>query len=145
VLSNLVVGSMHIKRHVLTVFLGKGILGVGLLLLAFASSVPLALFACALAAVGGPMGDIMTLTMLQTDLPSDQIGKAYSLRMILESVGSSLGPLVAVPLFSLVSVPLGIALSAVLLLVVNMAGAWHFGLPVQRQTVIPAENLHPKH
>ncbi|MDQ2717672.1 MAG: hypothetical protein M3Z08_22495 [Chloroflexota bacterium] len=111
-------------------------MGAGFLLLAFSSSVPMALFACTLAAVGGPMGDIMTLTMVQTDLPSDQIGKAYSLRMILESVGSALGSLVAVPLFSLVSVPLGIALSAVLLLVVSMAGLWRFGLHVQHQTII---------
>jgi DHA3 family macrolide efflux protein-like MFS transporter len=126
VLSNLIIGSLTIKR-VLTIFLGKGILGLGFLLLGLSSSVPMALFASALAALGGPMGDIMILTMLQTNLPSDQIGKAYSLSMVLESSGAALGLLLAVPLFNLVSVPLGIALSALLLLIVSVFGLWRFG------------------
>lgn len=136
VLSNLVVGSLNIERRVLAVFLGKGILGAGFLLLAFSTSVPMALFACALAAIGGPLGDIMTLTMLQSELPSDQLGKAYSLRMILEIMGSSLGSLVAVPLFSVVSVPLGIALCSVLLLASSVAGLVRFGLREQEVNVM---------
>lgn len=127
VLSNLVVGSLHIKRRVLAVFLGKCILSAGFLLLAFAPSVSVALLACALAAIGGPLGDIMTLTMLQTELPSDQLGKAYSLLMMLENGGSLLGSFVAVPLFGVVSVPLGIALCAVLLLIVGTSGVVRFG------------------
>lgn len=139
VLSNLVIGSLSIKRRVPLIFLGKGILGIGFFLLATSSSVPMALFASALAAVGGPMGDIMTLTMLQTDLPSDQIGKAYSLRMILENMGSSLGYLVAVPFFGLVSVPLGIALSALLLLVVSALGLLRFGLQEPKVPALAAD------
>ena len=135
VLSNLVIGSLRIKRRVPLIFLGKGILGIGFLLLALSTSVPMALFASALAAIGGPMSDIMILTMLQTDLPSDQIGKAYSLLMILESVGSSLGYLVAVPFFGLVSVPLGIALSALPLLLISVPGLLRFGL---REPEVPA-------
>ena len=127
VLSNLVVGSLHITRRVLAVFLGKCILGAGFLLLAFAPSVPVALLACALAAIGGPLGDIMTLTMLQTELPSNQLGKAYSLRMMLENGGSLLGSFLAVPLFSVVSVPLGITLCSILLLVIGAAGVVRFG------------------
>ncbi len=127
VLSNLIIGSLTIKRRVLTIFLGKGILGLGFLLLGLSSSVLMALFASALAALGGPMGDIMILTMLQTNLPSDQVGKAYSLSMVLESSGAALGLLLAVPLFKLVSAPLGIALSALLLLIVSALGLWQFG------------------
>jgi MFS family permease len=145
VLSNLVIGSLNIRRRVLSVFLGKGILGLGFLLLAFSPSVAIAMFASALAALGGPMGDIMTLTMLQTDLPADQIGKAYSLRMILENIGAALGLLVAVPLFSIMSVPLTIALSALLLLLVSAAGLLRFGLRepevrIAAHTIAPAEN-----
>lgn len=128
VLSNLLIGSLNIKRRIFSIFLGKGLLGLGFLLLAVSSSVPMALFASALAALGGPLGDIMILTMLQTDLPSDQIGKAYSLRMIMENVGGSLGLLVAVPFFHFVDVPLGIALSAMLLLFTGVAGLLRFGL-----------------
>lgn len=128
VLSNLVIGSLNITRRVLTIFLGKGILGLGFLLLGFSSSVPMALFASALAAIGGPMGDIMIMTMLQTDLPANQIGKAYSLRMIIENVGAALGLLVAVPFLDLVNVSQGMALSALLLLVVSGIGLVRFGL-----------------
>lgn len=127
VLSNLVIGSLNIKRRVLTIFLGKGFLGLGFLLLAFSSSVPMALFASALAAIGGPMGDIMIIMMLQTDLPANQIGKAYSLRMIVENVGAALGLLVAVPFLGLVSVSLGMALSALLLVVTSVIGLVRFG------------------
>lgn len=128
VLSNLVVGSLRIKRRALTIFLGKGVLALGFLLLAFSTTVPMAIIACALAAVGGPMGDIMVLTMLQTDLPSDQIGKTYSLNMLLSNMGASLGFLIAVPLFSLVNVPLGIALCSLVLLAVSISGLLRFAL-----------------
>ncbi len=134
VLSNLVVGSLHIKRRMLSLFLGKGVLGLGFLLLAFSTSVPVAIFASALAATGGPMGDIMILMMIQTDLPSNQIGKAYSLSMMLSDAGGSLGYLLAVPLLGLINVRLGIAFSALLLLAVSAAGLLRFGLrePVVR-------------
>lgn len=122
VLSNLVIGSLDIKRRALLIFLGKVLLGLGFLLLGLSTSVPMALLASALAAVGGPMGDIMILVILQTELPSDQIGKAFSLHMVLESGGVALGLFLAVPFFTLVSVPLGIASSAALLLLVGVAG-----------------------
>lgn len=128
VLGNILIGSLRIRRRLFTIFLGKGVLGLGFLLLACASSVPLALFASALAAVGGPMGDIMILTMLQVDLPADGIGKGYSVMMIMENAGASLGLLAAVPFFHLVSVPAGIALCALLLLIVSALGLLRFGM-----------------
>ncbi len=127
VLSNLVLGSLTIKRRAFLIFLGKSILGLGFLLLGLSTSVPMALLASALAAIGGPMGDIMIVTMLQTELPADQIGKAYSLHMVLESAGVSLGLLLAVPFFNLVSVPFAIASSAALLLLAGLAGMLRFG------------------
>ncbi|MGH2480419.1 MAG: MFS transporter, partial [Ktedonobacteraceae bacterium] len=136
VLSNLVVGSLRIKRRVLAVFLGKSILGAGFLLLAFSPSVTVALLACALAAIGGPLSDIMTLTMVQTELPSAQLGKAYSLLMMLESLGSLLGSLVAVPLFRVMSVSLGMALCAALLLIAGAAGVVRFGWRERRVIIV---------
>lgn len=127
VVSNLVIGSLTIHRKVLTIFTGKLVLGAGFFLLAFAPSLPVALIGSALAAVGGPMGDIMLLTMIQTDLPSNQIGKVYSLLMILQSAGASLGLLLAVPLFTLVNVPIGIAFCASVMVAIGVAGAARFG------------------
>jgi DHA3 family macrolide efflux protein-like MFS transporter len=128
VLSNLVIGSLTIHRRVMTIFVGKLVLGVGFFLLAFAPSLPLALLGSALAAVGGPMGDIMLLTMIQTDLPSNQIGKIYSLLAMLENAGASLGLLLAVPLFTVVEVAAGIALCASIMVGVGIAGLARFGL-----------------
>jgi MFS transporter, DHA3 family, macrolide efflux protein len=141
VLSNLVIGSLNIKRRALLIFLGKCFMGLGFLLLGLSTSVPMALLASALAAIGGPMSDIMILTMLQTDLPADQIGKAYSLHMVLESVGVSLGLLLAVPFFHLVSVPLGIAFSAALLLLVGLVGLVYFGLRKPKVVLVGSETI----
>jgi MFS transporter, DHA3 family, macrolide efflux protein len=69
----------------------------------------------------------MTLTMIQTDLPADQVGKVYSLRTLLESLGLSLGLLLAVPLFAYLSVPLVIALCAFVMIAIGAAGLLRFG------------------
>src|SRR6266571_4620806 len=127
VLSNLVIGSLTIHRRVMTIFVGKLILGAGFLILAFAPTLWVAMLGSALASVGGPMGDIIMLTMIQTDLPADQIGKIYSLRMILASAGGALGLLLAVPLFNYLSVPIGITLCALIMAAIGVAGLLRFG------------------
>lgn len=127
VASNLVVGSLRIRRRGLTIFLGKLILGVGFLLLANSINLWMALLCAAFAAIGGPMGDIISMTMIQTDLPADQIGKVFSLRMIVESAGLSLGLILAAPLYALLNVRMAIDLSALLELAVAVAGLLRFG------------------
>lgn len=127
VISNLVVGSLTIRHRVVTVFTGKMIIGAGFILMASATTLPIALLSSAIAAIGGPMSDIVIVTMIQTDLPSDQLGKVYSLYMILESIGTSLGLLFAVPLFQFLSVPMGIALCACLMVLSGIAGLIRFG------------------
>jgi MFS transporter, DHA3 family, macrolide efflux protein len=127
VASNLVVGSLTIRRRALTIFLGKLILGVGFLLLANSVNLWMALPCAAFAAIGGPMGDIISMTMIQTDLPADQIGKVFSLRMILESAGLSLGLILAAPLYALLSVRMAFGLCALLVVAVGTAGLLRFG------------------
>jgi MFS transporter, DHA3 family, macrolide efflux protein len=128
VASNLVVSSLHIRRRGLAIFLGKLILGVGFLLLANSVNLWMALLCAAFAAIGGPMGDILSVTMIQTDLPADQIGKVFSLSMIVESAGTSLGLILAAPLYALFSVRVAIGLCAVLVITVGVAGLLRFGL-----------------
>jgi len=127
VMGNLVIGSLTIRRRVAVIFTGKLVLGAGFLILAAAPTLPIALLGSAFAALGGPMNDILTLTMIQTDLPADQVGKVYSLRTILESLGLSLGLLLAVPLFAYLSVPLVIALCALVMIATGAAGLLRFG------------------
>ena len=135
VMSNLVIGSLTIRRRVALIFTGKLVLGAGFLIVAAAPTLLVAILGSAFAAIGGPMNDIMALTMIQTDLPPDQIGKVYSLRAILENSGLSLGLLLAVPLFAYLSVPHIIALCAFVMLAIGAAGLLRFGFS---EPVIPA-------
>jgi MFS family permease len=128
VVSNLVIGSLVIRRKVLVLFSGKIVVGAGFLLLAFAPHLLVALIGSAFAAIGGPMGDIMLVTMMQTELPSEQIGKVFGLLMLIENAGISLGLLLAVPLFNLMSIPLGIALCALIMVAAGVIGLLRFGV-----------------
>jgi MFS transporter, DHA3 family, macrolide efflux protein len=128
VLSNLVIGSLVIRRRVVMFFSGKIVVGAGFLLPAFAPNLFIALLGSAFAAIGGPMGDIMLLTMIQTNLPSEQIGKVYSLLMMIESAGTSLGLLLAVPLFGLLSIPVDIAFCALVMGASGAIGLIRFGV-----------------
>ncbi len=127
IVSNLVIGSIRVRHRVAMIFVGKIVLGVGFLLLATARTLPVAMLGSAMAALGGPMGDIMTMTMLQTGLPVNQLGKVYSLRMVMASVGGSLGLLLAVPLFARLSIPISIAICAFLMIATGIAGLVRFG------------------
>lgn len=128
VASNLVIGSVTIRRRMPMLFSGRLVMGAGFLLLASAHALPLAMLGAGIAAISGPLGDILLLTMIQSDLPSGQIGKVYSLMIVVESGGASLGALVAVPLYAHLSVSLAIALCALLLLATGIAGLLRFGL-----------------
>lgn len=116
ILMNVCIGSIIIRRRVLVMFTGKIILGVGFLLMVSTIRLPIVLLGSALAGMGGPMFDIMLLTLIQTKLPADHIGKVSSLRLMMEDAGSFLGLLLAVPLFAVLSIPLGIGLCASLMI-----------------------------
>ena len=132
VLANLVVGSLHIRRRILCFFGGKIVLGAGFALLA-AAPVPLvALLGSAVAAVGGPMGDIPLLTMMQTELPAESLGKAISLNYTLSDAGALLGTLLAVPYFALAGPRLGIGVCAVLMVLTGVVGLARFATVAPR-------------
>jgi len=140
VLSNLVVSNLVVTRRTQFFFAGKLVLGVGTLALAFAPNLPVAMLAAAFAAVGGPMGDLMLLLMLQEEFPAHAIGKLYSMRMTLASGGGSLGLVLASPLFSLLSVPVGLALCALLILALGASGLVRFrALPPKLRMEVPSD------
>jgi DHA3 family macrolide efflux protein-like MFS transporter len=128
VASNLVIGTLTIRRRTMMLFIGKVFLGAGFLLLANSVNLWMALLCAAFAAIGGPMGDIIMVTMMQTDLPADQTGKVFSLLMILESAGMSLGLILAAPLYGSLSVQRTIGLCALLAIAVGVSGLLRFGL-----------------
>jgi len=116
-----------IHRRVIVMLLGRLIVGGGFLLMVSVPVLPVALLGSALAATGGPMADIPLLLMIQTDLPSNQIGKVYSLSMMLEYGGSLLGLLLAIPLFRYVSPAVGISICALAIALTSIAGLARFG------------------
>jgi hypothetical protein len=126
IVSNFAIGSLRVRRPLLLLNLGRVVLGAGFLVVAFAPTVPVAVLGAALAAMGGPMGDIVLLTMMQRDLPPGQIGKVYALRLTTATVGMSLGLLLAGPLYLLLPVPFGIGLCAALILVAGLVGLARF-------------------
>ncbi|GCE10228.1 MFS transporter [Tengunoibacter tsumagoiensis] len=128
VLSNLVIGSITIQRRTLSIFLGNIILGAGFLILALAHNLPLAMIGTAVAALGGPMEDISMAIMMQTELPASELGKVYSLRMVLSSVGGALGLSLAVPFFAHLSIGVGIGLCALTMIACGIAGVVRFGV-----------------
>jgi MFS family permease len=128
VIGNIVVGSMRVKRRLAMIFAGRIVLGAGFLIMGMARTLPVALVGSAVAAFGGPMGDIVLLTMIQHDLPANQIGKVYSLRMTIASAGVSLGAVAAAPLYATVPVGMGIMLCASVILVTGLVGLLRFGV-----------------
>ncbi len=127
VVSNLIIGSWTIRRRARVTFVGRVVLGGGFFLLSLAPTVPLAMLAAAFAAIGGPLTDLPLLTVLQIDFPAEQIGKVYSLLMIVEGGGSLLGLLVAVPLFDHLGISTTIAISSSAVMIIGAIGLVHIG------------------
>jgi MFS transporter, DHA3 family, macrolide efflux protein len=138
VVANLVVGSLPIRRPALAFFSGKILLGLGFFVVAAAPNLWVAMLGAAIAAVGGPMGDIPLAVLLQTNLPNEQRGKVFSMNTTLSSAGVFLGTLITVPLFAHADVRLGIALAAVAMLAVGVIGLIRFTVGDSR-AVAPAE------
>ncbi|MDQ2714109.1 MAG: MFS transporter [Chloroflexota bacterium] len=123
---SLFIGNLAIGRRLITMFIGEIVLGVGFLLLASATNVGVALLGSAIAAIGSPLGDLILLTLIQVDFPAGHIGKIYSVRMLIGGTGLMLGSLLAVPLFHLFSIPVSIALCAIFIMSIGVAGVIRF-------------------
>lgn len=134
VLASLGLGSIAIRRRTASMFTGKIILGLGFVLLVSTVRLPIALLGAGLAGLGAPVFDIMISTIIQTQLPGNQIGKVSSVRFLVEDAGNFLGLLLAVPLFAALSAPLGVGLCAFLMIATGAFGLIGFGL---REPALP--------
>jgi MFS family permease len=124
--ASLLLAGPSAKRPLRAMFLGKVVQGGGFLLLAMATALPLAVLGAVVAAIGGALGDLPLITMIQTEFPPEHIGKIYSLRATVGGAGLMFGLVVATPLFALCGVPLAIALSALLIAGIGLAGLVRF-------------------
>jgi len=127
VAGNLVVGSTFVERRVTMVFAAKIVLGAGFVVMALAPSLPLAMAGAALAAIGGPMGELPLVSLLQTEFVARQRGRVFSLYLMVQNAGVALGLTLAAPLLAVVPVRQGIAGCALALVAVGLAGIARFG------------------
>lgn len=139
ILANLVVGSLMIHRQAAALVGARLVLGAGYALVAVAPVLWVAMLGTALAAIGGPLVDITVRTMVQRDLPDDQIGKVNSLEMTVVYGGAGAGLLLSGPFFAVLGPRGGIAACAAVLIAAGMTGVARFGWqgllapqPVQR-------------
>ena len=128
VIGNIVVGSMHVRRRLGDALRRADRSWRWLPRHGDRDDAPIAFVGSAVAAFGGPMGDIVLLTMIQHDLPANQIGKVYSLRMTIANAGISLGAVVAAPLYATFSVGVGISLCAALIAMTGLVGFLRYGV-----------------
>ncbi|MEX2103994.1 MAG: MFS transporter, partial [Bacilli bacterium] len=109
-------------RNISKMFVGQVILGIGFLIFATSHSILVASIGIVIAAFGSPIGDLILLTLIQTEFPSKHIGKIYSMRALIGGTGLSLGALIAGPLFSILSIQFVIATSAIFIVCVGVIG-----------------------
>jgi MFS family permease len=127
VVGNLLVGSVHVERKVMAIFAAKLALGGGFLLMAFAPSLPVAMLGAALAAMGGPVGHLPLVALLQTEFPPERAGRVFALRFMVDNAGVAAGLVLAAPLFAVAPVRVGIAACASAMALGGAAGLVRFG------------------
>jgi MFS transporter, DHA3 family, macrolide efflux protein len=124
--SNLVVGSISLRRSGRIMYLGRLILGIGFTAMAFASSALWLMAAAALAAAGGPMGELPMLVRIQMDIPAPLVAAVYRLRMIMDHAGILFGLLIAPSLLDLFGTTPVVALAGGVSIVAALVGLWLF-------------------
>jgi DHA3 family macrolide efflux protein-like MFS transporter len=106
-----------VRRRSQVLFSGGVIWGGGMVALGSATSLEVALLCSALAAIGGPMTDLMLLLAIQTEFPPDQIGKIYSLRMTVSRACNGVGLLLAAPVIAIAGASASFQVAGALVLV----------------------------
>ena len=135
VLSNIIVGGLVVKKRTRFLFAGLIVFGSGILIVGMSNLFAVALIGMFVAAVGTPMSDLLILIMIQEEFPANQVGKVYSLRLTISSLGYSLGLLLAAWVFQIMPIQVGIVMYASLAILVGIAGFIRFRRPEQAQPI----------
>jgi MFS family permease len=123
-LAILVLGSLPFDRQIRCFFPGRAVLGIGFIGLALAPSLPLMMLVAPLAAIGGSMGDLPFLGLMQREFELRQIGRIYGLRVSVESAGGAAGALIAAPSLALISPATLVALCGTGLILFSALAVW---------------------
>lgn len=73
------------------------------------------------------MGDLMLVVMLQTEVPREDLGKVYSLKLFVTQLGSAAGFLAAPALFDACGSISGLLVCSVLFALTGLVGLIKFG------------------
>jgi MFS family permease len=120
--SNLVLGSLRLRRPERALVLGRVCAGVGFLGLALAPSLPLTMVAAAVAAAGGPATDIGLLAVMQERYGPDDFTRVYRLVLASAHAGTLLVLGISAPLFERFGVDAVLVADAALLLGIGLVG-----------------------
>ncbi|HYE00147.1 MAG TPA: hypothetical protein VEH84_12250, partial [Alphaproteobacteria bacterium] len=109
--ANLVVASVPIRRPAVRLLASRLFYGLGVAALALPLPLPATCAIAAVAAIGGPLGDMTILHILQTDFPPGDLARLYRLRMAAVQ-GATLLALLAAPwLYGAIGVAAAVCLS----------------------------------
>jgi hypothetical protein len=128
VAGNLLFALRPMRHGVTQAFLASLLLGGGFVVIALAPSLEAAAAGAAIAAVGGPMGDLPMTSMIQTRLPALHLGRAFGLRSMIEGGGCAVGLLLAAWLDALFGARGSIAFAAIALAALGGVGLARFGM-----------------
>ncbi|MBI3454138.1 MAG: MFS transporter [Rhodospirillales bacterium] len=121
---NFILASLRYGPQIWCVFPGRIVLGLGFFGMAFVSDVPLLMLSAGIAAVGGTMGDLPFLALMQREFNPSQIGRIYGLKMTIESAGGVVGALAAAPLLGAFSAATVVGGAGVTLIAFGALTAW---------------------
>lgn len=134
--SNLVVGSLEIRRPIRMILAGMAVVGAGIALMAIAVFgaprdlvVPLMMAASATAAIGGPMSDVPLATLRQTAFPLGQVAAVYRLFVVADWGGMALATAMAPAALGRASPELVMLACGFLIVVVALPGVFRRETP----------------
>ncbi len=125
--SNVIMGTVNSRKRMLFISVSQIIFAIGFAIISVSPNMLWACFGALLAATGGPVGDVMLMIMLQTDVPRKDLGKVFSLRQCVMYLGSCVGLMMAAFIYENSSPQTGIALTAVAFLLLGIVGLLKFG------------------
>ncbi len=127
VLSNVLFGVVTVRRRAAVFFAGGLVFSLGVAALGSTATLAQALAVAAIAALGGPMQDLMMLSAVQLDVPPDRIGKVFAFRTTISQTGLGLGLVIAAPVLASLPIPVGMALLAMPGAFLSLAALVRFG------------------
>jgi DHA3 family macrolide efflux protein-like MFS transporter len=123
---NLVLGNMRQLPVMLTMLVGRGLMGLGYMSWLLAPNITWLAIGGVLAGLGSPMIDIPFFELIRRTTAPDQVGKIFALRIVMQNLGIVVASVVATPLLHLLGPGGLIALFGLLNVGTACSGAFRF-------------------